>query len=243
MKILALILAITLFGPGDGKKKGRRGNALYEKEEYSDAARLYQEALSDVQAEGPGSLHSGLLNNLGAALFRQGDFGQAASAFAGSARMSASSGEMNRAMYNSGNAAFMQKQLEQALDSYRDALLSNPDNEDARFNYEFVKRQLDQQKQNDQKQDKQNKDKQKQDQKNQNEKNQQQDQNEQNQDKQEQDKQQQDKQDQDRQESNPDQLSREQAQRILQAMENDEQQLLRQIQKMKTRPRRVEKDW
>ena len=41
----------------------------------------------------------------------------------------------------------------------------------------------------------------------------------------------------------PDQLSKEQAERILQALENEEEKLLREIQKIKGRPRRVEKDW
>jgi hypothetical protein len=41
----------------------------------------------------------------------------------------------------------------------------------------------------------------------------------------------------------PDQLSRAQAVRILQALQNEEEQLLREVQKIKGRPRRVEKDW
>ncbi|NND71846.1 MAG: hypothetical protein HKN43_09715 [Rhodothermales bacterium] len=41
----------------------------------------------------------------------------------------------------------------------------------------------------------------------------------------------------------PDQLSKEQAERILQALENEEAKLLREVQKIKGRPRRVEKDW
>jgi len=38
-------------------------------------------------------------------------------------------------------------------------------------------------------------------------------------------------------------LSREQAERILQALEGQEKQLLREVQKREARPRRVEKDW
>jgi hypothetical protein len=41
----------------------------------------------------------------------------------------------------------------------------------------------------------------------------------------------------------PDQLSEEEAERILQALANEEEQLLREVQKIKGRPRRVEKDW
>lgn len=40
-----------------------------------------------------------------------------------------------------------------------------------------------------------------------------------------------------------DQLTPEEAERILQALANEEEQLLREVQKVKGRPRRVEKDW
>ena len=42
---------------------------------------------------------------------------------------------------------------------------------------------------------------------------------------------------------NPDRLSEQEAERILQALANEEEQLLREVQKIKGRPRRVEKDW
>jgi len=236
-----MIVALALFGPGDGKKKGRRGNALYEQEQYAEAAQLYQEALKDVQAEGQGVVHAGLLNNLGASLFRQGHYEQAVSAFAGSVRMGSDLKDAVRASYNAGNAAAMQQQLETALDAYRSALLCDPDNEDAKFNYEFVKRQLQEQRE----QSDGNQENQEQNQDRQQNQDQQQNQDE-NQDRQqnpEQDKQHQNQEPRERQQPNPEQLSEEEAQRILQALENEEEQLLRQIQKMKARPRRVEKDW
>jgi len=246
MRFILLIVLISLLGPGDGKKKGRRGNALYEKEAYSDAAHLYQEALADVQEDGANIIHSRLLNNLGAALFRQGDFEQATAAFASSVRMSTENTDAVRALYNAGNAAAMQKNLKQALNSYQRALLADPDNEDAKYNYEFVKRQMeDQEKNQDKKQDKNKDQKQNQDpqqNQDQNKENQDQDQQQQNQDQNPNQDQKQDPQ-QSEQKPDPERLSKEEAQRILQAMENDEQQLLRQIQKMKARPRRVEKDW
>jgi len=232
-------------GPGDAKKKGRRANALYEKAEFSLAASLYRQGVLDVQEKGPGSIHAGLLNNLGASLFKQGDFEQAASAFASSSRMADNRDSAVRANYNAGNAAAMQQELETALDFYKSALLSDPDNEDAKFNYEFVKRQLEEQQQQ-QKQDPDSDQKKDQNQQ-ENDQKENQDQNQDQQQQQDSDQNQQQDQQQDpsdsRQQQNPNQLSPEEALRILQALENEEEQLLRQIQKMKTRPRRVEKDW
>lgn len=214
---------------------------MYQSEMYLEAGLLFQEALADIQSDGSGGVHAGLLNNLGAALFRQGEFEKAASAFSGSMRMASSLPDAVRAGYNAGNAAAMQQELEAALDNYQMALLADPDNEDAKYNYEFVKRQLEEQQQ--QQSDEQNEDQeQSQDQDQQND-----DQNkEQNQDpdqQQEQEQQQNQDPSEQEQQQNPEELSAEEAQRILQALENEEKQLLRQVQKMKARPRRVEKDW
>lgn len=241
MRILILILALAFFGPGDGKKKGRRANALYERDQFIEAAGLFRDGIFDIQENGPGSVHAGLLNNLGASLFRQGEYEQAAAAFSGSFRMSPTVEESVRANYNAGNALAMQQELQGALDHYRSALLSDPDDENAKFNYEFVKRQLEE-RQQDQNQDSEQQQDQNQDNSEQNE---QQDNSESN-DQQEQDQQppeNQDPSESEQQQRNPEELSPEEAQRILQALENEEEQLLRQIQKMKTRPRRVEKDW
>lgn len=242
-----MLFATLLFGPGDGKKKGRKGNALYAQEQYAEAAAEFRLGVSAVSEEGPGPVYSGLLNNLGASLYRTGDTEQAGIAFSGAAQMANTPADLVRASYNAGNAAATGKQLEQALAHYRRALLSDPSNADAKFNYEFVKRQLDEQQKQDQEQDKQNQDenkeneeqqdgdqKQENDQENQDQKQDQKDSGEQNQEQQEQ--QQQDQQD-------PTKMSQQEAERILDALQNEEEQLLRQVQKLKSRPRRVEKDW
>ena len=151
--------------------------------------------------------------------------------------------------------------LQGALEHYKRAMLADPNNEDAKFNYEFVKRQLDEQEQNQdqQSQDQENQDQQNQDQQNQDQQNQdQQNQDQQNQDQQNQDQQNQDQQNQDQQEQNqqqqdqqqqqqpppdPNKLSKQEAERILQALQNEEEELLRQVMKSQTRPKKVEKDW
>jgi tetratricopeptide (TPR) repeat protein len=250
--ILFILLAALIAGPGDGKKKGRQGNTLYAQEQYEEAAASYREGIISVQDGGPGAVHSGLLNNLGAALYRSGDAEGAGIAFASAASMAIGTENLVRASYNAGNAAYQTQQLEQSLEHYRRALLNDPSNQDAKFNYEFVKRQLEEQ----QEQDQENQDNQdQQDQENQDNQDQQDqdgeqsDQNDQQQDQQQQNsqdqenQQEQDQQQQQQEREDPTQLSEEEAQRILQALENEEQQLLRQVQKMKSRPRRVEKDW
>jgi len=247
--IAYLLFATLLFGPGDGKKKGRKGNALYAQEQYAEAIEEFRLGVSAVSEAGPGPVYSGLLNNLGASLYRTGDTEQAGIAFSGAAQMANTPADIVRASYNAGNAAATGKQLEQALAHYRRALLSDPTNADAKFNYEFVKRQLEEQQKQEQQQDKQNQDEnkenedqQKSDQDQESDKeNQDQQQQKDQQDSQDQNQEQQEQQQQDQQD--PTKMSQQEAERILDALQNEEEQLLRQVQKLKTRPRRVEKDW
>jgi len=243
-----VLISMLLFGPGDGKKKGKQGNALYEKEQYGEAAEAFRLGISAIQESGPGPVHAGLLNNLGAALYRSGNMEEASKAFASAVQMAASEADVARSSYNAGNAAASNKQLEAALAQFRQSLLADPTNQDAKFNYEFVKRQLEQQQQQQQNQQDQNQD-QNEENKEENQDQQKSDQEQENQDQQQQQDQEQqqqsEEQEQQQQQEQPDptKLSQEEAQRILEALENEEEQLLRQVQKMKTRPRRVEKDW
>ena len=248
--LLTLMLLLPQVFTGDGEAGGRQGNALYKQELYEEAADAYYGGLSTYQGDKPADeIYYGLQNNLGAALHRQEDYEMAQSVFAKALESAPTQADYARAAYNAGNNAFRGEQAEAALEHYKNALLADPTNADAKYNYEFVKRQLEEQQEqqqnqenNDEQNDEQNQDQQQQNQdQQQNEDQQNQDQQQQNQDQQNQDQQQQEQQ---QQQPQPDQqLSRQQAERILQALENEEEQLLREVQKMKGRPRRVEKDW
>ncbi len=244
-----LLLLVLLLGlAGDGDKDGRRGNAHYKSGNYEAAADAYYRGLAAYETGTPDAAYYGLQNNLGAALHQQGDFALARPAFARAMETAPSQADFARAAYNAGNNAFREEQAEAALDFYKKALLANPANADAKFNYEFVKRRQQQQQQQGQGENQDQQDGENQDENQQGE-------NQQNQDQQNQE-QQQEGQNQEPQEGEqpqntepqpqpetPDQLSRQQAERILQALENEEEQLLREVQKVKGRPRRVEKDW
>ncbi len=239
--LLTLFLLLPQAAPvtGDGTKQGRQGNVLYDQQQYQGASDAYATGLAAYQDVSIDEAYYGLQNNLGAALHKQEDFERAQAAFAKALETASTEADFARASYNAGNNAFSSEQAEAALEHYKKALLANPSNLDAKFNYEFVKRKLEEEQQQQQQQggdDQEQNDEQNEDQ--QDQQNDQQDQNQQNQD------QQNDQQQDQQQQPQPDQqLSREQAERILQALENEEEQLLREVQKMKGRPRRVEKDW
>jgi Ca-activated chloride channel homolog len=277
---ITLLVAFIQLGPDDGSKAGRRGNDFYEQDALPQAAAAYRNGIAEKEGTPPDPVAAGLWNNLGATLFRMGELGAAGQAFDQSIGMATSREDVSRAAYNAGNTMYTaasnagaqvapppvdspedgagpeQPTLESALDYYRQSLLANPDNEDAKFNYEYVKRRLEEQQQeeqqqqqqqnsdeeNQQEQNEQNQEQQEGDQQNQEEQNQQQQQQgEQQNDGQRQEEQQQQQLQQ--QAPDPNKLSREEAERILQALQNEEEDLLRQVLKPQSRPRAVEKDW
>ena len=128
------------------------GNKEYAKGRYDQAIEQYQKAQQLLPAEKILQLNSGT------ALLGAGKAQDALSSL-----MSASADPRRdvqaRALYNAGNALADEKQLQEALDAYRRAVLADPGNQDAKFNYELMKRKL----QEKQKQDQKNKDKNKDD--------------------------------------------------------------------------------
>ena len=251
MKPFVLLIVLMLpqvFAGGSARQEGRRGNAHYEATRFEDAATAYRAGLAaSERPERPDAVFYGLHNNLGAALYRQNNFGEAAEALGRAVEAAVTPADVARSAYNAGNAAFRQQQLEEALTRYRQALLADPADAKAKYNYEFVKRRLEEQEQEQQQQ--QEGDNQEQDQEqNQDEQGGEDQQNPEEQDGDDQQNQNQQQENQDEQQQqqpqpSPDKLSRQQAERILQALENEEEQLLREVQKVKGRPRRVEKDW
>ena len=79
---LLLLLPQTAPVTGDGKTEGRRGNTLYNQEQYQQASEVYSAGLASYQDAPVDAAYYGLQNNLGAALYRQDDFERAQSAFA-----------------------------------------------------------------------------------------------------------------------------------------------------------------
>lgn len=269
LRLLLFLTLAALLPADDGADDGRRGNTLYASEAYEAAAAAYRAGLEPYAdaAAVPDAVHSGLLNNLGAALYRTEDFEGAQQAFASAFRLAPTATEATRAAYNAGNAAFQQQDLDAALALYREALLADPDNRDAKVNYEFVKRMQEQQQEQEQQQDGEGEQDNQEQQDGDGQQEQQQDGQQEQQDGEQEGDQDGDGQPDDEQESDqeqqgqagdqgqqqqeqsaqpepdPNQLSQQEAERILQALQNEETDLLREAMKVKARPRRVEKDW
>jgi len=134
-------LILLLFGLlGDaGPEKGREGNARFEEQQYAAAAAAYDaglEALSDTT----GAVYTGLQNNRGVALHRQGRLAEAQAAFRQARRTASTDAERVRALFNAATLAAEMDERKEALRHYKRVLLLDPEHEAARFNYELLKR-------------------------------------------------------------------------------------------------------
>jgi Ca-activated chloride channel family protein len=126
----------------------KEGNSLYKQEKYDEAVQKFQEA-KDQDSD------SDIANfNLGAALFKKGDFKESIDAFTQSLNTESSGLEAD-ATYNIANAKYalgselLNSDLNgaaalyrESLDYYKRAIDLNESNSDAKFNHELVEKEL-----------------------------------------------------------------------------------------------------
>ena len=248
MIVLSLLVAGTQAWGQLDKKDVRRGNRDFKKENFREADIDYRKAL--VKDSLSVAANYNLANNL----YRQKDMEQAKATLE---RIGEIAPEMEQASdyyYNLGDVAIAQQDWQGAVDAFEKSLLRNPGDMDAKENYIYAKKMLqnqqDQQQQNQDQQDQndQNND-QNQDQNQNNDQNQ--DQNDKNEDKKDQDDQNRD-QDQDNQQK-PQQNQGQQpkitpqaAQQMLQAIQAKEKETQEKVNKEKAealKSRQKEKNW
>lgn len=138
-RMLALLSLLLVIAADDGADDGQRGNTLFEAGDYAAAEAAYRRGLSSV-ADTTSATYAALTHNLGAALHRQDKYEAARRAFLRAARAAPTNTERARALYNAGTAAAGMGNTQVALHDFRQTLQLQPDHEDARFNYEYLKR-------------------------------------------------------------------------------------------------------
>ena len=180
---ISLLVSVTAFAQVD-KKDVRRGNRQFGKAKYGDADISYRKALNADSTSVPAAY------DLGNNLYRQGDFAGAGKSYEQALRHIPEAKPRKQADYafdtyfNAGDAALQQKQYRAAMESFIQALLIRPDDMEAKENYVYARKMLENNPDgggggNDQNQD-QNQDQDQQD-RNQDQQNQNQDQNQQDQ--------------------------------------------------------------
>ena len=120
------------------RREVRKGNRSYHKGDYQKAVERYTQALTYA----PGSFEG--TYNLGSALCKAEMFDKAEQTMARAAADTLRTDEERaQAFYNLGNAQFLQKKYKEALESYRRSLLHDPADMEAKYNYAYTKKLLD----------------------------------------------------------------------------------------------------
>jgi len=239
-----IILTISAFGQNE-RKFVRSGNKLFM-EAVRDTTKLDTVKFSNAETEYRKALNKKPTDlkwnyNLADALYKQNRFDEAAGKFEDLAEKLETPEEKARALHNLGNSELMQQKIDESIESYKKALRHNPSDLETKYNLAFA--------QNLKKQQEENKDQDKDQDKNQNQSKDNQDQDKDKQDQQDKQNQDQNKdlQNQDQQQQQPqNKISKENAEQLLQALENDEREIqdkVKKAQAAQTKKTRVEKEW
>ncbi len=224
--VLMLFLAVAFAANAQSERKIiREGNKLYQQKNYPDAEVNYRKALQKKQDSKYAEY------NLGNALYKQEKYEDAEKQFSGIANdKNFDKREKSGAYHNLGNSFLKQKKYEESVSAYKNALKQNPKDEETRYNLAYAQakllkeKQQQQQKNKDQKQGK-DKDQKKDDQQKQGDNK--------------------DKKDQQQKQAKPkpQKISKEDAEKILKALNNDEKEIQKKKIKVDAKRMDIEKNW
>lgn len=148
--VLATAFAGAAFAQQSDRKDVRRGNRQFEDGEFKEAVVDYQKALLRDSTSFPASY------NLANALYRLGNFQEARAVLDTVASSAPESGHAADYYFNLGNTAVAMEDYQAAVDAYRNSLLLNPGDMDAKENYIYARKMLEDQQNQNQNQDDQN---------------------------------------------------------------------------------------
>lgn len=134
MKKVLLILIVLLLGRGNGTLE--RAQALYDEEQYVESLALYRRALVSFPAQS-----SQIHYNLGQC-YQQLDSSEMAMQYFHLAAQGEVPQIKSRAQNQIGVRLANQQKLREALNSFKRALMEDPTNESARFNFEQIRRRI-----------------------------------------------------------------------------------------------------
>ncbi|MDD4637783.1 MAG: tetratricopeptide repeat protein [Bacteroidales bacterium] len=210
------------------RKHIRAGNKQYKEQKYTDAEIEYRKGLEVNGRSAEGTY------NLGNSLYRQNKNKEAISQYESMSAIEKDKSKLAATYHNMGNAYLKEKDLQKGIEAYKQALRMNPNDDSTRYNLALAQKMLSDQQQ--QKQDQQEEQKQEQKQEQQQQK----------QDQQKQQQQKQDDQQKQQQQPQPQNMSKQNAEQLLQAIQQDEkntQQKVKEQQMQMQQRRKTDKDW
>lgn len=243
---MMVLLAGTVFPAvaQQERKYIREGNDLFDKQDFEKAEVEYRKAADKKENSFEAAF------NTADALYKQKKYEEALKQFSQLAAGEKDKQRLGELYHNIGNTLLAMEKTDESIEAYKESLRNNPTSEATKYNLEFArhKKQQDQQQNQDKNQDKnQDQNQDQQDQKNQDK----QDQHKQDQQNQDKGQNQQDKQKQPQQpkeQEQPGKISKEAAQRLLEALQHDEKQVQEKVQKQKAQEQKakrmkIDKNW
>ena len=229
--ILLLFLSLTSFAQKENSDI-RKGNKLFKEEKFAEAQENYLSAIEKNSKSFSGSF------NLGDALYKQEKYEEAISQFNVLSQTADDKISKSKAFHNLGNSYLKSNKLEESIAAYKNALKNNPNDEEARYNLAFAQKLQQQQQQsqcnkpNESKEDKKKEEKKDEKKEGQNKK-------------EEEQKKKEDQQKQEQQQQKPkDQISKQEAKQLLEALNNEEKNVQDKLNKKKVGVKvKIEKDW
>ena len=213
--IICFLISISCFSQNK-ESLLRDGNKLYNDSSYNAAEIKYRKSLEKDQDYFNASF------NLADAIYKQERYGgpDGSSALFNALKDNAPSREdLSNIYHNLGNSLLKEQKTDKAIEAYKEALKINPNDNDTRYNLTLAKKIKQEQDQQEQDQQEENK--------------------------QEENKQEENKQEEKKQEEKKEGISKEDAEKMLEAIEQKEKELQKELQKTRIKGKKINKlnDW
>ena len=213
MKKILLILSILLAINSNAQNKRsllRSGNNLYADSSYNQAEIQYRKSLEKDQNYFSASF------NLADAIYKQERYSESSKLFDALKDNAKTNKDLTKVLHNLGNSLFKEQKLDKAIDSYKEALRINPNDNETRHNLALAKKQKKQQEENKEEEKKE-----------------------------EEKKEEEKKEEEKKEEEKKEEMSKEDAEKMLEAIQQQEKELQEELQKKKVKGKKIEilKDW
>jgi len=161
--LITLLVGFSGFAQEEGKAQLKaektatnfvyKANELLNEDNYVEAEMAYRKAISEAPSKAVGAY------NLAYSYYKNGSFEEALFRSQEAAKNAITKDEKHRAYHNIGNILMQNKLCKEAVEAFKSALRSNPNDEETRYNFALAKDCAEQQKDGGGEDDKEDKDK------------------------------------------------------------------------------------
>ena len=150
--ILTIVVLTSCFGFSQDQDKERikkekkatnlvyKANEFVQQEDYINAEMEYRKAISNAPNKAVGAY------NLANSYYKKGNYNEALFRTQEAAKNAITKDEKHRAFHNLGNILMKEEKCKEAMEAFKNALRSNPSDEETRYNFALAKECAEQQK-------------------------------------------------------------------------------------------------